>query len=382
MITFLKKKEFGDNEANKKEASIVVDLKVLIIDNDETIRKKIINHLSKKNYLVLQAANGSTAIDLVEKNQINLVLIELAMPDISGVALIEKINEISPSTEFILITKNLPHKDMLYLAELNLKFAYLEKPVDFKKLNASIEKINKSKEEFFEMQSTLNDMFKSYNQLEFLMTILFNDYESSTETLGKALEDLSLDKLTKQQTKKINTIKQVFYGNNRLITSYNNLRSASDISHNEFSKQDIVVIMQQILDDMKLNNICDIKLPNDFRPGEFFVKGTSDGIKVLFYEILKSLTIPETKLCKSLVIEIKKTDENLPNAIEIGIKTILHKIKDVYQDSMLDPSTYQYGFTYFVVRNLVEIFDGKLLLSDAKKGGLTETTMVIVIPQY
>jgi len=360
----------------------LAELKVLIIDSDETIRKKIIDHLSKQDCIMLQARNGSTAIDLIKKNQVNLVLIEIAMRDISGVALIEKINEISPSTEFIIITENLSTKNILYLAELNLKFAYLKKPVDFKKLDTSIKKINKRKKEFFEMQSTLNDMFESYNQLEFLLTILFNDYESSTETLGKALEDLSLDKLTKEQTKKINTIKQVFYGNNRLITSYNNLRSVSDISQNEFSKQDIVVIMQKILDEMKLNNNCEIKLPNGFKPGEFFVNGTSDGIKVLFYEILKSLTIPETNLCKSLAIEIIKTDENLPNAIEIGIKTILHKIEDVYQDSMLDPSTYQYGFTYFVVRNLVEIFDGKLLLSDTKKEGLTETTMVVAIPQY
>ena len=358
------------------------ELKVLIIDNDKATRKKIADQLSLKDFSILQATNGSTALDLVKKNQINLILIDISLPDISGVALIEKINEISPSTEFVLMTENITLKNLKYLLNLNIKFGYLEKPIDLEKIDVVIKKIIKSKEKFLEMQKTLNDIFESYNQLEFLMTILFNEYESSTETLGNTLEVFSLDRLTKQQIKLINTIKQVYYSNNRLITSYNNLRTVSDISQKEFSKQDIVLIVQKILDEMRLKKDCKIQLPKEFKPGVFFTLGTFEGLKILFLEILKSITIPETNLCKSLEIKIRKSDEKLSNAIEIVFKTILHRIEDVYQDSMVDPSTYQYGFSYFVIRNLVEIFDGKLLLSDTKKEGLTETTVVVILPKH
>jgi len=358
------------------------DLMIIIIDNNETTREEIVDELTKNDYHILQAANGVTALNLIKKNQVNLALVELSLPDVSGVTLIEKINEISPSTEFLIISEKITMKNMKYLLTSNIKFGYLEKPIDFKILNMGIKKMIRSKEEFFEIQNTLNDMFESYNHLEFLMTVLLNDYESSTESLKKALESINMEQLTEEQLKHINIIRQVYYNNNRLISSYNNLRSVSDISPKEFAKQDIVLIIKEILDELQLKTKCQLQLPNDFKSGKFFIKGTFEGIKVLFLEIFKALTIPETNLCKNLDISIKNSDENLLNAYAIEIKTILHKIEDVYHDSILDPSTYQYGFSYFVIRNLVETFDGKLLLSDTKKDDLTETKMVVVLPKY
>ena len=89
-----------------------------------------------------------------------------------------------------------------------------------------------------------------------------------------------------------------------------------------------------------------------------------------------------TDLCKKLNISISSSDENLPNFYEIEIKSLIHKIDESDDDSIFNPGTQQYGFGYFIIKNLIDAFGGKLLLKDTTKGNFIETRMVVILPKY
>jgi len=58
---------------------------VLIVDDDEKIRKLARVNLEKRGYTVREAADGAEAIEIIKSNPPDLVLLDLVMPGISGI---------------------------------------------------------------------------------------------------------------------------------------------------------------------------------------------------------------------------------------------------------------------------------------------------------
>ena len=78
--------------------------RVLIVDDDETIRKSITTVLEEKGYLAETAENGRAAIGKSEKAVYNLALIDIRLPDMDGVQLLTSLKETSPKMVKIIIT--------------------------------------------------------------------------------------------------------------------------------------------------------------------------------------------------------------------------------------------------------------------------------------
>jgi two-component system, OmpR family, KDP operon response regulator KdpE len=57
---------------------------VLVVDDDPKIRKLVRVNLERRGYLVREAPNGDTAVDLIENDLPDLVILDLVMPGISG----------------------------------------------------------------------------------------------------------------------------------------------------------------------------------------------------------------------------------------------------------------------------------------------------------
>jgi len=358
------------------------DLMIIIIDSNKDERDFLREDLSKSNYQILEAADGKTAINLIRKNKPHLALINLKLPDITKIELMQEISNISPKTEPIIITEKPIDETIKQLSSLNIMFAYIEKPIDLKRLHSVIDKYYERKKEQIEIKATLDDLFDSYNQLEFLITILMNEFESNSLSLKKAVDLLESTKLAKEEKNGLSYLKSVFHNSDRLISRFNNMRSIMGISSQDFRKIDLVQLILDSKDDMNLHSGCEVLLSDNFDDGEFFIQGTDEGLKILISEILYSLTIPMTDLCEKLDISLRSSDENLANSYEIDIKSIIHRKKDTDDDSVFNPSTQQYGFGYFLIKNLIDIFNGKLLLKDTMKDNFIETNMVIIFPKY
>ncbi len=78
--------------------------KILIVDDEPLILHFLKETLSRKKYQVEGAENGKEAFQLLKKNSYDLVITDLRMADSSGLEVLRKTKEISPSTLVILMT--------------------------------------------------------------------------------------------------------------------------------------------------------------------------------------------------------------------------------------------------------------------------------------
>ena len=76
---------------------------ILVIDDEHGVRQSF-NMVLKGEYNVLLAGTGKEAFDIFTKNTVDLVLLDILLPDINGIDLLEKFKEIDPNTEIIMVT--------------------------------------------------------------------------------------------------------------------------------------------------------------------------------------------------------------------------------------------------------------------------------------
>ena len=115
--------------------------KLLIIDDNKEILDALYDFLSKKKYDVVSASNGLEGLKLIEneKQRFDLVITDLIMPDISGVALISIIKKKYPDTRVIAITGWGEHPEAL-ATEAEADYV-LEKPFELSELEKLIKKL-------------------------------------------------------------------------------------------------------------------------------------------------------------------------------------------------------------------------------------------------
>jgi len=76
---------------------------ILVVDDEYGVRQSF-NMILKDQYGVLVAENGKEALDIFTKNSIDLILLDIRLPDINGLDLLEKIKGIDPNTEVVMVT--------------------------------------------------------------------------------------------------------------------------------------------------------------------------------------------------------------------------------------------------------------------------------------
>jgi two-component system KDP operon response regulator KdpE len=78
-------------------------LRVLIIDDEPAIRKLLRMGLSTQGYDVLEAANGKTALEMLDRNP-GLILLDLGLPDIHGLELLRMIRARNTSIPIVVLS--------------------------------------------------------------------------------------------------------------------------------------------------------------------------------------------------------------------------------------------------------------------------------------
>ena len=119
--------------------------KLLIIDDNKEILDALCEFLSKKKYDITSANNGLEGLKYLERDEqgFDVVVTDLIMPDISGVALISIIKKRFPDTLVIAITGWGEHPEALATeAEAD---HVMEKPFELSELEKSLKKLLSSK---------------------------------------------------------------------------------------------------------------------------------------------------------------------------------------------------------------------------------------------
>ncbi len=113
--------------------------KVLVVDDELLIRSFLKETLVRKGLDVTVAENGKTGIALAKENAFDLIFTDMKMPDITGLDVLRKVKEISPSTIVIVITAFGSIDNAVEAMRLGA-FNYLIKPFSPDTIEAVIEK--------------------------------------------------------------------------------------------------------------------------------------------------------------------------------------------------------------------------------------------------
>jgi len=111
--------------------------KVLIIDDERSIRSTLREILEFENYEVAEAADGAEGLDKVTKGDYDIVLCDIKMPKMDGIEVLEKALEAKPDLPFIMVSG---HANIDTAVEATKKgaFDFIEKPPDLNRLLISI----------------------------------------------------------------------------------------------------------------------------------------------------------------------------------------------------------------------------------------------------
>ncbi len=110
--------------------------KILHVDDEKATLDSLKWYLVDE-YELYQALNGKEALKIIQKENIHIVLLDIAMPQMSGIEVLEKIKSYDPHIDVIMVSG----KNDIQLAVSSIKKGashYIEKPIDPEKLNLAI----------------------------------------------------------------------------------------------------------------------------------------------------------------------------------------------------------------------------------------------------
>lgn len=113
--------------------------KILVVDDELLVRNFLAETLRRKNFDVTTAENGQKAINLLKDTLFDVVITDMKMPDITGIEVLRKVKELSPSTIVIVITAFGSIENAVEAMRLGA-FNYLIKPFSPDTIEAVIEK--------------------------------------------------------------------------------------------------------------------------------------------------------------------------------------------------------------------------------------------------
>lgn len=132
--------------------------KILIVDDDANIRKTLSDILRYKGYEAFTCNNGAGCLEFIADMPVNVVVVDLGLPDIPGLEVLDKIREKYPSTEVIILTGN-ASLDTAINATNKGAFSYLLKPFEIDQLMLHIKRA-------IEKQEAQNLIVQHSNELE------------------------------------------------------------------------------------------------------------------------------------------------------------------------------------------------------------------------
>jgi DNA-binding NtrC family response regulator len=115
-------------------------LRVVAIDDDEQHLKFIATVLSRGNVVVSTAGNPQEGLTLVSREHPQLVLVDLVMPSMSGLEVLDRIMQFDPAIEVVLLTGQYSTESAVEAIQKGAA-DYLTKPVDIERLQQRVESL-------------------------------------------------------------------------------------------------------------------------------------------------------------------------------------------------------------------------------------------------
>ena len=156
--------------------------RILIIDDEAAILQSFADYLEDMEYQTLVAENGRIGLELFEKDTVDLVLVDLKMPEVDGLKVLSSIAKLSPETPLIAISGTGNIGDVVDALHMGA-WDYLLKPIEnlsvlSHAITSALEKSRLKKENLIYQQYLENAVDDQKEELKKANNHFYNDETS------------------------------------------------------------------------------------------------------------------------------------------------------------------------------------------------------------
>jgi len=165
--------------------------RVLVVDDETPVRAMIAAALEREGYIVELAGGGREALEVLGMNAFNLVLTDIVMQEVDGIALLDRIHALQPNLPVVMVTA--VHDISVAIDSMRRgAYDYLLKPFEREQLLSTVERALSHRQVLEETQNyhqSLEQMVRARTEmLRHAMEDLEQSYDVTLEALGDALD--------------------------------------------------------------------------------------------------------------------------------------------------------------------------------------------------
>ncbi len=150
------------------------DLKILVVDDEESLLSVLSQVLNRAGFQVMSASNGEEAWEIFKKDPVPLVIADIVMPGMTGIELLLKIKEEFPETQVIIMTSYASFETVTK-ALRHGAYDYLIKPFeDLDVISTAAKRAMEKIDRIYENQYEIENLKKKVGDLEQSNTFLKN----------------------------------------------------------------------------------------------------------------------------------------------------------------------------------------------------------------
>lgn len=137
---------------------------VLVVEDDKNLKKLMVTYLKRNNYTVFEANNGLQALDIIDKQYIDLVISDVMMPEMDGFELLNELRTSNYEIPIMLITAkgDISDKKQGFILGAD---DYMVKPVDMEEMILRVSVLLKRVKSANTRKIVIGDLVIDYDQL-------------------------------------------------------------------------------------------------------------------------------------------------------------------------------------------------------------------------
>ena len=137
---------------------------VLVVEDDKNLKKLMVTYLKRNNYTVFEANNGVQALDIIDKQYIDLVISDVMMPEMDGFELVNELRTSNYEIPIMLITAkgDISDKKQGFILGAD---DYMVKPVDMEEIILRVSVLLKRVKSANKRRIVIDDLVIDYDQL-------------------------------------------------------------------------------------------------------------------------------------------------------------------------------------------------------------------------
>ena len=137
---------------------------VLVVEDDKNLKKLMVTYLKKNNYTTFEARNGIQALDIIDKQYIDLVISDIMMPEMDGYELLNELRIANYEIPIMLITAKSDISDKKQGFILGAD-DYMVKPIDMEEMVLRVSVLLKRVKSANKRRIVIDDLVIDYDQL-------------------------------------------------------------------------------------------------------------------------------------------------------------------------------------------------------------------------